>query len=583
MSLFTKLFEAVHSWRRRRVGIKPPRKRNGPGMEQLDHRQLLAVNFTGVAANDFPVTNNPGVQVITNPPPPEGTNTFPGIPPGFADLISVSGYQINQLRVSYTAADDTLNVGVEGPNNGRDANQVIAGDADNNGNSGTVNPEVVARDPQFQDPADMGGTETYGISLSLDGDATPEVLAGFPIGSQTDLSAKPFQVARALAPDSNSSNPLIPQFDQAQTFPQFTGNYYLANDPGRPNFELQIPRFSQLYQQITGQAFTSTSPLAIGAFAASDQSGGISEEVFPALPVSIPQITVPPPTPPPPVVCPPMSPTVYVNYHQGNHVNTAHNGPIRVNVLGSSGFDPTTIIPSSVRFGDPATIATNGATPVLNFERNVNNDGFPDETFVFNGLDVQLPAGVTTAQIVGTTTSGQTFSSSVRVFNRDATYYSPAAINAQQARWAAYDDANGVDTSNGIVAPPVRVPTQAQVRATSAAIDDLYNPFAGKTAPAVINPGAINGQAGTGVVSAGIKGKAAKAHVAAQTVSIPKKNGTPVKAAKAATPQGVKVQSQAKAQPKVQVRAAAQAKPKARVVAAAVGNAPMTMTMGGGA
>ena len=46
MSLFTKLFEAVHSWRRRRGGIKP-RKRSDLAMEQLDHRQLLAVNFTG--------------------------------------------------------------------------------------------------------------------------------------------------------------------------------------------------------------------------------------------------------------------------------------------------------------------------------------------------------------------------------------------------------------------------------------------------------------------------------------------------------------------------------------------------------
>ena len=113
MSLFTKLFEAVQSWRRRRVEIKPARKQAGPVMEQLDHRQLLAVNFTGVAANDFPVTTSPGVQVITNLPPPNGTNTYPGIPGGLADLISVSGYQINDLRVSYTASDDTLNVGVD--------------------------------------------------------------------------------------------------------------------------------------------------------------------------------------------------------------------------------------------------------------------------------------------------------------------------------------------------------------------------------------------------------------------------------------------------------------------------------------
>ena len=64
MSLFTKLFEAVHSWRRRRGGTKP-RKRSDLAMEQLDHRQLLAVNFTGVVANDLPFATGNGVAAVT--------------------------------------------------------------------------------------------------------------------------------------------------------------------------------------------------------------------------------------------------------------------------------------------------------------------------------------------------------------------------------------------------------------------------------------------------------------------------------------------------------------------------------------
>ena len=515
MSLFTKLYEAVHSWRRRRGGTKSSRKRSEPRMEQLDHRQLLAVNFTGVALNDFPVTTGPGVQVITGVPVSQGgNNTVPLIPPALSNpgLVTVSGYQINQLRVSYTAADDTLNVGVEGPSNGRDGNQVIAGDADNNGNSGTVDPRVTAVDPGIQDPADMGGTETYGISLDFNGDNAPDVLAGFPIGSQFDLSAKPFQVARALAGTPTN----LPQFDETQVFPQYTGNYFLANDPNRPNFELQIPNFSQLYQQITGQVFTRASPVSIGAFASSQQSGGISEEVFAPLPLNIPQITVPVT---PPVVCPPVSPTVYVNFHQKNHIDSAHNSAVRVNVLGSSGFDPTTIIPSTVRLGVPTTGTTvpiTGAAPIQNFERNVNRDGFPDETFVFNGLDVDLPPGITNAQISGITTSGQTFTSSVRVFNRDASFYSQAQINAQQARFARYDLANGIDTSNGVVAPPVKVPAASIQRANSVAINDLYNPFAGVKRPVQVNPGATNGMSGTGVVAAS---------TISTTVSIPTKHG----------------------------------------------------------
>ena len=531
MSLFTKLVEAVHSWRRRRVEIKPSRKRSSPAMEQLDHRQLLAVNFTGVAATDFPVTENPGVQVIANAPIADGgTNTIPGIPGALSSVISVSGFQINQLRVSYTQADDTLNVGVEGPLNGRDTNEVIAADSDNNGNSGTVDPRIgdptTGIDPAFMDPADMGGTKTYGISLALNNVTVPDVLAGFPIGALTDTSAKPFEVARALAPASGSADPLIPQFDPAHTLPQYTGNYYLANDPARPNLELQIPHFSELYQQITGKVFTTSSVVGIGAFGASDQDGGISEEVDPPLPINFTQATVPtptpppPPPPPPPVIIPPMAPTVYVNPHAAYHVNSAHNGPIRVSVLGSSGFDPTTIVPSTVRFGDPTTIATTGATPVLNFEHNVNHDAFPDETFIFNGLNIQLPSGMTDAEITGMTTSGQAFASTVQVFNRDATYYPRSALNAQQARWAKYDQANGIDTSNGVVAPPVRVPTLAQRLATSAAIDDLYNPFAGKNVPVQVNPGGVNGQGGAGVTSA-----AFATPTTTTTVAIPRKHG----------------------------------------------------------
>ncbi len=527
MSLFTKLSEAVHSWRRRRVGTKMSRKRSEPMMEQLDHRQLLAVNFTGVAANDFPVTTSPGVQVVTGIPIntstgaqtnlPGANNQVPIVPEPFRPFFNVSGFEIDQLRVSYTAADDTLNVGVEGPLNGRNGNQVIAADSDNNGNSGTVDPRVLALDPLFADPADMGGTKTYGVSLEFNGATSPQIVAGFPVGAQTDIAAKPFQVARAL--QNTPSN--LPQFDETQTLPQYTGNYYLANDPTRPNFEFQIPNFSQLYQQITGLALTSTSQISIGAFGTSQQDAGISDEVFAPLPLSVPQITVPTPTPPLPPVPTPMSPTTFVNYHEGNHVNTAHNGPIRVNVLGSSGFDPSTIIPSSVRFGDPATVATTGATPVLNFERNVNNDAFPDETFVFNGLDVKLPAGITNAEITGTTTSGQTFASTVRVFNRDATYYTPAQLAAQQARFTRYDAAHGIDTSNGPVAPPTRVPSAAQQLATSAAINDLYNPFAGKKVPTQINPSATSANAGTGVTTASVVPTSS----AIPTVSIPKKHG----------------------------------------------------------
>ncbi len=497
MSLFTKLFAAVHSWRRRRGGIMP-RKRSDLSMEQLDHRQLLAVNFTGVVANDFPATGGNGVQVVTLPNQinnPNGnpftTNQIPVIPPtppGFRDIVNVSGKEIDQYRVLYTAADDTLNIGLEGPFNGRDGREVIAGDSDNNGNSATVDPRVTAVLPQFMDPADMGFTKQYGVFLDLKNPNVPDIVAGFANAPTPGNGSKPYEVAAASNfPAKPGFPPSPPLFDQANQFPQYTGNYYLANDPNHPNFELQIAHFSQLYQQITGQALTPQSNVSIGAFGQSTQDGGISDEYFPPQPLNVAAITQPV-VPPIVVPCPPVSPPIFVNPHQNYHVNSAHPSAVRVSVLGSSGFDPTTIVPSSVRFGDPATIGTTGATPILNFENNINHDQFPDETFVFNGLNVNLPAGVTQAEIIGTTTAGTTFASTVKVFNRDVSYYTQAQINSQQAAWARYDKAHGIDTTNGLVPPPPVIPNVAQQRATSAAINDLYHPFVGRRAPLQVGP-----------------------------------------------------------------------------------------------
>ena len=454
------------------------------------------------------------------------------------------------------------------------------------------------------DPADMGGTKTYGIFLDLKDPNAIDVVAGFPQGSAFDTGPKPYQVARPV-----SSTVALPAFDENNLLPQFTGNYFLVNDPNHPNFEFQITHFSQLYQQTTGQALTPQSQFSIGAFGTSNQDIGISDEFFPPQAVTLGAATPPPvaapsialtkttngisaplepgptvavgstvtwgytvsnpgneplknvtlvdnggnsastadsfnPTfvsgdtngnglldpgetwiytatgtakagqyenqavvtaagntsgtpvtasavshylaPTPPTVC---SPTIYVNPHESNHVNTAHPSAIRVSILGSSGFDPTTLIPSTVKFGDPATITTTGASPILNFESNVNHDQFPDETFVFNGLDVNLPPGITTAEIIGTTTSGQMIASSVTVFNRDYSFYTQAEINKQNASWLAFDKKHGISTADGAVPPPPVIPKAAQQRAASMAIDDLYDPFKGKKVPKQVSGG----------------------------------------------------------------------------------------------
>ncbi len=72
MSPFRSIFRAVRSWLRPRGGPKTTsQRRTTVTLEQLDHRQLLAVNFTGIVTTDFPGPQQ-GVVVLPSTPPPAG-------------------------------------------------------------------------------------------------------------------------------------------------------------------------------------------------------------------------------------------------------------------------------------------------------------------------------------------------------------------------------------------------------------------------------------------------------------------------------------------------------------------------------
>src|SRR5271157_955613 len=131
MSLFARLLQAVRSWRRRRGGPKTVRSA-GIAMEQLDHRQLLSVTFTGVVPNDFPINKVPGVVTLS----PDFTNPLTSEPQFANDtqghelqsLIKVSGFYIKDIRVTYTPFDDTLSFGINQPQSINQPGEVIAGD-----------------------------------------------------------------------------------------------------------------------------------------------------------------------------------------------------------------------------------------------------------------------------------------------------------------------------------------------------------------------------------------------------------------------------------------------------------------------
>ena len=106
MYFFSKLFQAARTWRH---GRRPkPAKRSAVAVEQLDHRRLLSVNFTGNVATDFPATESPGVVIFNS------SNTPGIITPDtsfFGSLIPTSGYAISAIAVSYDSTDDTLSIG----------------------------------------------------------------------------------------------------------------------------------------------------------------------------------------------------------------------------------------------------------------------------------------------------------------------------------------------------------------------------------------------------------------------------------------------------------------------------------------
>lgn len=406
MSLFARLLQAVRSWRRRSGRVRSIRNA-GIMMEQLDHRQMLTVAFTGNVLTDFPATQSPGVVVL----PDNASVQHPVMPAALQSVVGVSGFDINGLRVTYTPDNGgTLSVGIDQPTNpfdpmGRD---VIAGDADNNGNSGTVNPIIISGDPGigldpnpgFQDPADFGGSEFMGVYLDFLGASTGQIVAGFTPAVPSGQAAKTYQVAEAIqaAPDA------IPTFGTQLS--QYQGNIFTQNDPNHPNMEVSIVNFDTLYQSITGSAITANSVIKVGGFAGSGVDLPITEALFPLQPVLIGAAT--PPTPEPPV-CPPISPPILINPHEHRIIDNAHDDLVRVYIQGTSGFDPSTI--------DPSTVELNGAKPVATKPYTFPRSPFQAQVFIFKASDIQAEPGLQTLTFTGETFDGQTIITQNQVVN----------------------------------------------------------------------------------------------------------------------------------------------------------------------
>ena len=407
MVLISKLLQAARAWRSRRIGPKTTR-RSSIAVEQLDHRRLLSVNFTGNVATDFPATESPGVVVFNSSNTPNIQH--PIIPSNLQPYISVSGFDISEIRVSYDSANDTLDIGLNQPNSGNPGQPgpVIAGDADNNGTAGSVNPNVEAAAPGFTEFPQMGGSDEMAAFLNFTGTDIPQIVAGFspiaPSPTPTNPSpVKSYEVAEAIP---NPSNPAgIPSF--GTPLPNYTGNVYLVQTAANPSLEFSITHFSQLYQMETGNSLASTSTVGIGAFAGSLDDIGISDAFFPLSTFTASQATQPTPTPTP---CPPQSPVIYVNPHEHRIIDTLHRDLIRVTIEGTSGFN--------VRDINPATVTLDGAPAIADIVRKTRRDEFPSATYVFVADQLNLPAGLQNVTLSGTLDNGVTkFTSTTAVLN----------------------------------------------------------------------------------------------------------------------------------------------------------------------
>jgi hypothetical protein len=420
MGLLKSLWEAVQGWRRRRSGPRPV-QRTSVRLEQLDHRQLLSVTFTGNARADIP-DNGPGTAILRN-----DDRVF--IPdPVLRNLIKVSGFDVSAIRMKYTPDDDILSVALEQPGNQKTDPEfpVIAGDADNNGNGATVDPAVLAQQPLFEDLGYLGESETMFVFLDLTGDDIPDVVAGI---SNDPGAGKLYQVAQAVVnPDPVIARTTAPGF--GTPLQDNTGFAFLRNeDPAAGAFEFQITNFSQLYLAETGNPLLADTVIGVGGFFGSLQDF-IPELFLAARPVNF---GVAPPVPP---ECPPISPPIVINPHQHRHVNTAHPNYVRVTFFGTSGFDVRRIIPGSIRL--------DGAVPAFHFNRNINHDEFLDATYVFRGDELDFPPGVVVARVTGLY-NDPNFPEPIRIetskiiFVNDGLNATPAQRAAQQRRLAHGD------------------------------------------------------------------------------------------------------------------------------------------------
>jgi hypothetical protein len=219
------------------------------------------INLTGSVAQDFNPLTNPNVQsfgIDSNP----ASNIYQT--PYMLQNNEVTGWAVKDLRLAYDPTSHTMSVGVN--------TYGIAGDADGNGNPGTVNPA----DPGFAhglDQANLGGQKSITVAFAANNPGnptqpgTPLFVAGVPADkSAAGTGIDGFNVASYKGVTAGIQN------NYASTLDGHVGT--LAFDPSsaHPNFEFTVSNFNTI------PGIDPSAGFWVKVYAGSPDDGSVGEE-----------------------------------------------------------------------------------------------------------------------------------------------------------------------------------------------------------------------------------------------------------------------------------------------------------------
>jgi hypothetical protein len=219
------------------------------------------ITLTGYAANDFNPNTNLNVDVL-----PIDSNPLMTIAetPYMIANNRITGWAVKDLRMGFDPGSGMVSVGVN--------SYGISGDADGNGNPGTVDP----KDPNFvhgQDLPNFGGTKSITVAFAANNPTnpnlpgTPLIVAGVPADKTTAGSGiDGFTVASYAGNNGGIEN------NYGATLTGHVGNLAVNPSASTPDFEFTIPNFSTIPGISMSQGFW------VKLYSGSADDGSVGEE-----------------------------------------------------------------------------------------------------------------------------------------------------------------------------------------------------------------------------------------------------------------------------------------------------------------